>query len=134
MHVAVRKGNERMVKLLLMSGANPSIKATGDPYSTGLDVSPLYIEGNKYAGPAGSSKSMLGNYNHKIFMLLLKAGADTSLTTVIGTTALHICANRGNLSCVKALLDSGAKITASDIKEAQGEEVIRLLKDSDSMN
>jgi len=128
LHVAVSKGNLRMVKLLLMSGANPSIKAK-DFFD--LPVSPLWIEGNKSIGTA---KSILGNYNHKIFTLLLEARADVTLTDVLGHTALHVCAERGNLPCVKALLDSGAKVISSDIEKAKGKEVIRLLKEFISMN
>ena len=128
LHAAVEKGNLRMVKLLLMSGANPSIKAKD---SFDLPVSPLWIEGNK---SAVGSKSILGNYNHKIFMLLLEAGADVTLTDVLDQTPLNLCAKRGNLPCVKALLDSGAKVISSDIEKAKGKEVIRLLKEFISMN
>lgn len=67
-------------------------------------------------------------------MLLLKAGTDTSLTNVVGDTALHVCARRDNLPCVKALLNYDAKVGSADIKDSKDEEIIRLLKEAASRN
>jgi hypothetical protein len=98
LHVAVSKGNLRMVKLLLMSGANPSIKAK-DFFD--LPVSPLWIEGNKSIGTA---KSILGNYNHKIFTLLLEARADVTLTNVLGHTCIACVRRKRKLALRESLV------------------------------
>lgn len=52
--------------------------------------------------------------DEQILKLFIESGADMSMTSDHGKTALHIAAMKGSLECVRLLLDVGANIDAKD--------------------
>jgi ankyrin repeat protein len=93
LHAAIRNNNERLVRLLIDSGAN--LEVVNDN-----DMTPLLLA------------ATLGHSN--LLDLFLKSGADVEATSLIGQTALVIAASNGWDDCVTRLLRSGASTKKFD--------------------
>lgn len=102
LHSAASAGNVKAVKLLLAAEANPNISVRGR--------CPLHLAASK-----GYSESVEA---------LLSAGADVSLTTSSGRSALLNAAGRGSVSTVKCILRS---VASSEDHQLREKDVIPLV-------
>jgi ankyrin repeat protein len=86
-------GNEEIIHLLLLNGADPNI-----PSRNGYNVYPLH-------------SAVAANYT-MIAKMLLEAGADINVAQMSGATPLHSAANNGNIELLIVLLEAGADVNA----------------------
>lgn len=95
LHLAIDKGNAKMVKLLLRKGADPNGTYEGWP---ALSRATRKVD----------QKAKMA----KMARLLLNAGADVHYTSPSGHTVLHNAAVWGNPRIIQLLLDHGADLNA----------------------
>ena len=95
--LAVYKGNIRIVKILLNSGANVNA-------SNGWGITSLM---KAAANPKCS---------FQLTKLLIKEGADATITNRLGLSALHFAVCSDGDECVKVLIASGADVNQGDNK------------------
>ncbi|HQS51226.1 MAG: hypothetical protein B7X86_02335 [Sphingobacteriales bacterium 17-39-43] len=86
-------GNEDIVRILLLSGADPNI-----PSKNGFSVYPIH-------------SAVASNYT-MIAKMLLEAGADINVVQKSGATPLHSAAHNGNIELLIVLLEAGAIVDA----------------------
>jgi ankyrin repeat protein len=86
-------GNEDIVRLLLLEGAEPNI-----PSQNGYNVYPIH-------------SAVASNYD-MIAKMLLEAGADVNVVQMSGATPLHSAAHNGNIELLIVLLEAGANVEA----------------------
>jgi len=94
-HYAAQKGNEKIVELLLQSGANANVEDANGK-------TPLY-----WAAKKGHQKV--------VNILLSSKSVDVNYKTVWGMTALHEAARGGNTDALETLLGRGAEVDCRDI-------------------
>lgn len=99
LHWAAYNGNTEMVRLLLASGANVTMKTR----LAGL--TPLMMA------------ARIGNAD--VIQLLVDAKADVAAPNANGTTPLMLTAASGKADAVKLLLDRGAEVNAKDATNGQ---------------
>ena len=93
--LAVYKGNVRIVKILLNSGANVNS-------SNGWGITPLMKA-------ATNPKCSV-----KLTKLLIRKGADATSTNRLGQSALHFAVCSDGEECLKALIAAGADVNQGD--------------------
>ena len=93
--LAVYKGNIHIVKILLDSGANVNA-------SNGWGITPLM---KAAANPKCSVQ---------LTKLLIKEGADATITNRLGQSALHFAVSSDSEECVKVLVAAGADVNKGD--------------------
>ncbi|MGB4399570.1 MAG: ankyrin repeat domain-containing protein [Daejeonella sp.] len=86
-------GNEDVVRLLLLKGAEPNV-----PSQNGYNVYPLH-------------SAVASNYA-MIAKMLMEAGADVNVVQMSGATPLHSAAQNGNIDLLIVLLEGGANVNA----------------------
>jgi len=86
-------GNEDVVRLLLLNGADPNIAS-----QNGYSVYPIH-------------SAVASNYN-MIAKMLIEAGADVNVMQMSGATPLHSAAHNGNIDLLVVLLEAGANVNA----------------------
>ncbi|MGV3687253.1 MAG: ankyrin repeat domain-containing protein [Daejeonella sp.] len=86
-------GNEDVVRLLLLKGAEPNI-----PSQNGYNVYPIH-------------SAVSSNYD-MIAKMLLEAGANVNVVQMSGATPLHSAAHNGNIELLIVLLEAGANVDA----------------------
>ncbi|WP_374699553.1 ankyrin repeat domain-containing protein [Wolbachia endosymbiont (group A) of Limnophora tigrina] len=93
LHLAIEKGNEKIVEALLNKGARVDLK---DVYGK----APLHLAIEKG--------------DEKIVKALLNKGASVDLKDVYGKAPLHLAIEKGDEKIVKALLNKGASVNLPD--------------------
>lgn len=86
-------GNEDVVRLLLLKGADPNVCSRN-----GYHVYPIH-------------SAVAANYN-MIAKMLLEAGAEVNVVQMSGATPLHSAAHNGNIDLLIVLLEAGANVNA----------------------
>lgn len=86
-------GNEDVVRLLLLKGADPNVSS-----QNGFNVFPLH-------------SAVASNYD-MIAKMLLEAGAEVNVVQMSGATPLHSAAHNGNIELLIVLLEAGANVNA----------------------
>jgi ankyrin repeat protein len=86
-------GNEDVVRLLLLKGADPNVSSRN-----GYNVYPIH-------------SAVAANYD-MIAKMLIEAGANVNVVQMSGVTPLHSAANNGNIDLLIVLLEAGANVTA----------------------
>ncbi len=86
-------GNEDVVRLLLLKGAEPNVSS-----QNGYNVYPIH-------------SAVASNYD-MIAKMLLEAGADVNVVQMSGATPLHSAAHNGNIELLIVLLEAGANVEA----------------------
>ncbi len=86
-------GNEDVVRLLLLKGAEPNI-----PSKNGYNVFPIH-------------SAVASNYD-MIAKMLIEAGANVNVVQMSGATPLHSAAHNGNIELLIVLLEAGADVNA----------------------
>lgn len=86
-------GNEDVVRLLLLNGAEPNLSS-----KNGYSVYPIH-------------SAVASNYD-MIAKMLLEAGADVNVVQMSGATPLHSAAHNGNIDLLIVLLEAGADVNA----------------------
>ncbi|XP_067650697.1 uncharacterized protein [Haliotis asinina] len=125
-HRAVRLGFEDCVTLLLDAGSDVNIQDVDKetPLNTAIRWrSKVYVEMLLTAGADVNSQDEKGNTplhdaahmgRHDYIEMLIKAGADVSVDNTDGWTPLHFAIKDGHKeSCVKRLLEAGAKVNTT---------------------
>ncbi|MDQ7839250.1 MAG: ankyrin repeat domain-containing protein [Thermodesulfobacteriota bacterium] len=130
---AVSSGNEEMVELLILNGADINVKEQQ------AGTTPLYWATRlENTGIIDLLLSCGANINEKIGMpdreqpiikmilerkrnlksipLLLSQGAEINMTDRFGITPLHVAVENGNYETIKMLIDYGANINAKTIR------------------
>ena len=87
--VAVNRGNDSIVSILIQHGANPNIQ-------------------NKYENTALHNAALNGN--NEVITTLIKAGADLNIQNDEGKTALYRAAENGNNEVITTLIEAGADL------------------------
>src|SRR5690606_35000703 len=96
--LAAHFGNEDIVRLLLLKGADPNL-----PSQNGYNVYPIHA-------------AVTSNFE-TITKMLIEAGADVNVVQTSRTTPLHTAAQNGNIELLIVLLEQGARV---DIKNDTG--------------
>ena len=129
-HTAAKEGHVNVVNTLIKKGESVDAR-------TGDNLTPLHIAVE--AGKAAVCESLLGNganvqlkggkndetalhiaarieeaKGERCTKMLVKSGADPNLAMADGRTAVHIAAQNGNLSVLRALLQNGGDAQVSD--------------------
>lgn len=86
-------GNEDVVRLLLLKGADPNTSSRN-----GYNVYPIH-------------SAVASNYD-MIAKMLLEAGASVNVVQMSGATPLHSAAHNGNIDLLIVLLEAGADVNA----------------------
>ncbi|WP_411275653.1 ankyrin repeat domain-containing protein [Daejeonella sp.] len=86
-------GQEDVVRLLLLKGADPNISSRN-----GYNVYPIH-------------SAVAADYD-MIAKMLLEAGADVNVVQMSGATPLHSAAQNGNIELLIVLLEAGANVNA----------------------
>lgn len=86
-------GNEDVVRLLLLKGADPNISS-----ENGYNVYPIH-------------SAVSANYD-MVAKMLLEAGAEVNVVQMSGITPLHSAAHNGNIDLLIVLLEAGANVNA----------------------
>jgi ankyrin repeat protein len=107
LHMAIKKNNIEIVKLLLEKGADPNIKNRAE--QTPLEIA-------------------IFNYNIEIVKLLLEKGADPNIKNRAKQTSLEIAILINNIEIVKLLLEKGAD---PNIKNRDGQTLLEIAQYKD---
>ncbi|SKB38597.1 ankyrin repeat domain-containing protein [Daejeonella lutea] len=86
-------GNEDVVRLLLLKGADPNTSSMN-----GYNVYPIH-------------SAVASNYD-MIAKMLIEAGANVNVVQMSGATPLHSAAHNGNIDLLIVLLEAGADVNA----------------------
>lgn len=86
-------GNEDVVRILLLKGAEPNI-----PSKNGYNVFPIH-------------SAVAANYD-MVAKMLIEAGANVNVVQMSGVTPLHSAAHNGNVDLLIVLLEAGAEVNA----------------------
>ncbi|MVZ67096.1 hypothetical protein GQF61_14640 [Sphingobacterium sp. DK4209] len=116
--IAAHFGKEEIVRMLLLSHANPNASSTN-----GYQVYPIH--------------AALSAQQHNIVKMLIEAGAEVNVIQASRTTPLHLAAQQGNIDLIIILLEQGADISirndfgqnASDLAAEKGfQDIAEILK------
>ncbi len=105
-------GHSRCLQMLLKNGADITARSDNLVKSTALHVASL--EGHSLCIETALIRAIENLEAKNAVWLLLNKGADSNLKDNNGRTALHRCAEVGNLEAVELLLDHQADVNSCD--------------------
>ncbi|KAI0436779.1 ankyrin repeat-containing domain protein [Xylaria telfairii] len=94
--IACENSNKKMVEFLLSHDADPNIPSTKN------NRTPLQVAVDMRSSEGSQKRA---DDRLRIIKLLLKHGADSNQTDILGNTPLHTAASNGDLAVVQLLLD-----------------------------
>ncbi|CAH2278105.1 cortactin-binding 2 [Pelobates cultripes] len=144
LYFAAANGHSDCVKMLLTSGAH--VDATVSNGFTALctaaaqghyKCAEILIAFNADINHVGGGQTPLylacQNGNSEIVKLLLEAGADRSIVTKDGRTAIHATVEIGNVDCLKLLMYFGVSINGDRINSEESNGNINELNEKESL-